>query len=76
MHGRGCSHDMGAGRNFWVSGQASVAPVRPIGIKLSLLLVGALRMLLAGRGTELKAKLTQKGGKYLPTASQDDWRKS
>ena len=19
MHGRGCSHDMGAGRNFWVS---------------------------------------------------------
>jgi hypothetical protein len=20
MHGRGCSHDMGAGRNFWVSG--------------------------------------------------------
>ena len=26
-------------------------------------------MLLAGRGTELKAKLTQKGGKYLPTAS-------
>ena len=21
MHGRGCSHDMGAGRNFWVSGR-------------------------------------------------------
>ena len=51
-------------------GQASVRrrAVRPIGIKLSLL-GGALRMLLAGRGTELKAKLTQKGGKYLPTAS-------
>ena len=22
MHGRGCSHDMGAGRNFWVSGRS------------------------------------------------------
>ena len=25
MHGRGCSHDMGAGRNFWVSGEAGAA---------------------------------------------------
>ena len=52
-------------------GQASVRrrAVRPVGIKLSLVVGGALRMLLAGRDTELKAKLTQKGGKYLPTAS-------
>ena len=26
-------------------------------------------MLLAGRAADLKAKLSQKGGKYLPTAS-------
>ena len=26
-------------------------------------------MLLAGKAAELKAKLTQKGGKYLPTAA-------
>ena len=26
MHGRGCSHDMGAGRNFWVSGPMARLP--------------------------------------------------
>ena len=39
MHGRGCSHDMGAGRNFWVSGALLRKVINIIMLSAALLLV-------------------------------------